>query len=435
MEKKKNKDLSSNFGKWGWSIIIMCLIAYFISGGVAADGLNIYVGAITAVHPTLDAATMLSFGTYGGWIGVVITYIFGQITAKKLSLTKPILIGSLLATAILMYLYGHTDSTAVVCICIAGVSAISSGYALIATNNIQTAWFPRRKALALGWSTMGFPLCTMVWPFVCNLLLGSVGVGGMFLVIAIFIAVFGIACIWWCKVTPQEVGVAPDNDPMSAEEIAAQQKMIAEYKSPWTLGKCLKEKRVWFISIGLGLVWMITAAMVMRTVPTLMMAGWEQGTAVLMLSVVGFFGLFGSYIWGWIDQKIGTKKACLIYACWYAVALVCMGLAPKVTFLTYVGIFMLGISVGGICNLIPSFVGTVFGWKDFPAVNRVVSTITKLLCACAGLYMGQMEVLVGISGAFYILIIGCAIAFILVLLVKPLPQKDAPAAPVEEKAE
>ncbi|MBQ9814508.1 MAG: MFS transporter [Lachnospiraceae bacterium] len=432
MEKKKNKDLSSNFGKWGWSIIIMCLIAYFISGGVAADGLNIYVGAITAVHPTLDAAKMLSFSSIGGWIGVVVTYICGQITAKNLKATKPIMIVTLFITAILMYLYGHTDSTALVCVCIAGVSAIGCGYGQIATNNIQTAWFPRRKALALGWSTMGFPLCTMVWPFVTNLLLKTVGVGGMFLVIAIFICLFAIATIWWCKVTPQEVGKAPDNDPLSAEEIAAQQKMIAQYKSPWTLGKCLSEKRVWFISIGLGLVWMVTVCMVMRTVPTLIMSGWTQDKAVLMLSVVGFFGLFGSYIWGWLDQKLSTRTACLLYCCWYIIALLCMGFSPKVHFLTYVGIFMLGISVGGICNLIPSFVGTIFGWKDFPAVNRVVSTITKLICACAGVYMGNMEVAVGVSNAFFILIAACVIAFILVFLVKPLPQS---AAPVEEKAE
>ena len=32
-----------------------------------------------------------------------------------------------------------------------------------------------------------------------------------------------------------------------------------------------------------------------------------------MVAVIGFFDFFGSYSWGWVDQKIGTRKVCLIY--------------------------------------------------------------------------------------------------------------------------
>ena len=36
----------------------------------------------------------------------------------------------------------------------------------------------------------------------------------MFTVICIFTGVFGIICIFICKVTPEEAGVAPDNEPL-----------------------------------------------------------------------------------------------------------------------------------------------------------------------------------------------------------------------------
>ena len=414
---KGRNDMSNNFGRWGWSTILMCLVAYFIAGGVSTDGLNIYVNALSGIRGW-STASMLSFSTYGGWIGVILTFILGHITAKNMKATKPIMIITLLITAVLMYFYGHTTSFPLYAVCVAGVSCISVGYSQICPNNIQTLWFPRRKAIALGFSTIGFPLCTMLWPNVTNRLMGSFGVGGMFTAIAIFIAVYALVLIPWCKVTPEEVNVAPDNDPMSAEEIRASMKAMAEYKSPWTMKRLLKEKRTWFIGVGLGLMWMVTVAIVSRLVARLLAMGLERGSAVGMLSVVGFFGIFGSYLWGWLDQKLTTKTASLLYCAWYVVALICL-IFMQSTVLMYIGVFMVGISVGGICNLIPSMVGSIFGRKDFAAANRFISALTKALCACAYLYMGKMEAAVGMTGAYVGLIVICVVAALLIALIKP----------------
>lgn len=418
---KKRSDMSNNFGSYGWSMIIMCMIAYFIAGGVGTDGLNIYVGAVSGQHGWATEG-ILAFSTYGGWIGVIVTFILGQFTARKMSSTKPIMIITLLATAVLMYFYGHTSNYVLVGICVAGVSILSVGYSQICTNNIQTNWFPRRKAMALGISTIGFPLCTMIWPNVTNRLMDAFGIGGMFTGIALFIGIYGIICIFWCKVTPEEVGKAPDNDPMSAEEIRANQKAMAEYKSPWTVGKLVREPRTWFIGVGLGLMWMVTVGIVSRLVARLTTTmGMERGDAVNMLSVIGFFGIFGSYLWGWIDQKIGTRKASLIYCVWYVVALICLICMSASVVVMWIGVFMVGISVGGICNLIPSMVGTIFGRKDFAAANRLISAITKGIMACAYLYMGNMEKQAwGMNGAYVGLIIISIIAFALIFCIKPL---------------
>ena len=422
---KQRKDTSFSYGKWGWSTIFMCMLAYFIAGGVGTDGLNIYVGALSGLRGW-ERASMLAFSTYGGWIAVIVTFILGHLTAKRMSWTKPIMVITTLLTAVCMYFYGHTTNYAVFGLCVMGVSIMSVGYSQVCANNIQTNFFPRRKAIVLGISTIGFPLCTMIWPFVCNLMLGSVGVQGMFTVLAIFVAVYGISLIWWCKVDPEEVGAAPDNDPMSKEEIAASLKAVREYKSPWTMKKLLAEPRTWLIGIGLGAMWMVTVAIVSRLVPRLMGMGMDRGAAVGMLSVVGFFGIFGSYLWGWIDQKFGTKGASLIYCVWYIVALILL-IMMHTPILMYIGVFMVGISVGGICNLIPSLVGTVFGRKDFAAANRFISALTKLIQACAYLYMGKMTAAFhgNMNGAYIGLIVICVIAFVLISLIKPMKEKTA----------
>ena len=191
------------------------------------------------------------------------------------------------------------------------------------------------------------------------------------------------------------------------------------YKSPWTMKRLLKTPQTWLIGIGMGLLWMVTVAIVSQLVSRLMGAGYERTAAVGMLSVMGFFGIFGSYIWGFIDLKIGTRKATYIYAAWYAVALLLLiFMANTVTI--YLGVFMVGISVGGICNLIPSMIGSVFGRYDFAAASRFISAVTKGICACAYLYNAQSLKLTGSLTAGYVgLIVLCGVAALLVFLIKP----------------
>lgn len=410
-----------NFGRRGWVIIIMCLIAYYIGGGINTDGLNIFVGALSGARGW-DKAAMLTWSTYGGWVGIVLSLLFGHLTVKKKNGAKYVLVGSLLVTAVAFYFYGHTQTYGVYALCVGVCAAFSSGYSLVSPNVIQTNWFPKKKAMVLGISTIGFPLCTMSFPALSNFLMGTVGLEGMFTIIAIGVAVFAVICIFICKVTPEEVGAYPDNEPIDSQVFEQQKLEMQSYKSPWTIKKLVKEKMFWFSNIGLGLMWMVTVAIVSQLVSRLMGAGYERGQAVAMLSVMGFFGIFGSYLWGWIDQKLGTKKAALIYCLWYIVALVLLIFMAN-TLTIYLAVFMVGTSVGGICNLIPSMTGTLFGRKDFAAANRLASPVTTGIKACAFLFVAQSMRLTGrLTGAYIGLIIVCIVAFLLICCIKPLEQ-------------
>ena len=88
-------------------------------------------------------------------------------------------------------------------------------------------------------------------------------------------------------------------------------------------------------------------------------AGYDRTGAVQLLALMGFSGIFGSYLWGLIDQKIGTKKLLLfmLHGIWSGC---CCYIHAKHSG-HYLAVFMVGIGVGGICNLIPSYVGTI--WK------------------------------------------------------------------------
>lgn len=409
-------DLKSNFGRHGWSTILLCLIVYFIGGALTTDGQNIFPYALESANGW-NPNIILTFSSIGGWIGIISSMIFAHIMIK--TGPKRILVILLILTGVSFFIYGNTQSYGVALCMVVLIAIFVAGFNG-APNALQNNWFPRKKGLALGWSTMGYPLATMIFVPLTAILRETIGVKGMFTSIALFVVAIGILSVFWCKNTPEEIGVSPDNDVMSRDEIEKSRQAILNHKSEWTMKILLKEKRIWLISIGLGLLWMVTVCIISSLVPRLLELGFENNFSIGMISVIGFFGLFGSYAWGVIDQKLGTKRACIIYSIWYIIALVLLIIMFNVV-TVYIGVFMVGISIGGIANLIPSMIGTLFGRMDFLAASRIVTPITRAIMSSAFIYNAvSMSLTNSLTSGYIGLIFICIIGGVLIAFVKPL---------------
>ena len=114
------------------------------------------------------------------------------------------------------------------------------------------------------------------------------------------------------------------------------------------------------MALGFGLLWMVTVGIVSQFVPRMISVGNSQPAALMMLTVAAVVGLFGSYFWGWLDQKIGTKTASVIYSASYIIALLLLIFA-KLPIFTYIAIVFVGLGIGGLLNLMPSMVISVYG--------------------------------------------------------------------------
>ena len=417
--KTKNELTKSNFGKWGWITILVCLLAYFVGGMLVSDGLNIYVTGLVELRGW-DRAEMLSWSTYGGWLGVVSTLIFAQIALKHRNGARWLMIITLLIAAVAIYTYGHSTTFVGYAISVVVTSVVYTGYGSVSANTIQTNWFPRKKGIALGWSTIGFPLCTMIFPVTANWIMGKVGTENLFTVIGVFVVVVVVFLL--IRTNPEDRGVTPDNLPIEAP--AAEEKK--QTGREMSLKEVAKTPQVWLIGIALGLLWLVTAGIISQFVTRITGMGLDRSVAVNLMALMGFFGIFGSYLWGLIDSAIGTKKACLIYAVWYAVALVLLIVMSGSSFVMYLAVFMVGISVGGICNLIPSYTATIYGRENFRSANRIVAPVSAAVKSSAYLYVGRSMAITGsLIGTYIGLIIICAIAFILVLLIRPMKKAEA----------
>ena len=74
MKKTENtpisKSANSNFGPWGWFIILFALLSFMFAGNLIVDGLNITVAAFTELRGW-ESGVLLSCSTVAGLVAIV----------------------------------------------------------------------------------------------------------------------------------------------------------------------------------------------------------------------------------------------------------------------------------------------------------------------------------------------------------------------------
>lgn len=409
---------NNNFGKWGWSMIIYAAVSYYISAALSTDGLNFYPAQFEAAYGW-NSGLITTLAGIAGWVALIGAVVFAQIIARIGTKKSAGIIN--IITGVLVLIFANTTNFVLFVIMIFAINFIVANVQLnLIPSNIMNVWFPKKKGVALGWATMGMPICTAtVIAILTALTIKTGSVGGAYSIFAVVIIVFGVISFFWVKENPESMGLYPDNEEISAEEIEANKKEFESHVSEWTMGKLLKNKNTWGIGVGLGLMWATTVGIVSQLIPRLssINEGAYAGQALFMLSAAAIIGIAGSYFWGILDTAMGTKKACVIYGIWYVVAIVFLLLQPKSAACVWISVVMVGIGIGGIGNLIPSMIGTCFGRYDFIQANKAIAPLNTIVRQSGIVLAGILsQTVYGYSGLYVILLIADILGIVLTLV-------------------
>ncbi|MDR1027847.1 MAG: MFS transporter [Clostridiales Family XIII bacterium] len=387
--------VNSKFGKWGWSMIVYSFLLYFFMAGITTDGLNLLPDAFAAVKGW-NAMQILSFATPAGILGVIGSFISGQFIIKH----KPMRTSAvtLIISGVAYALFGFSPSPIALAVLLFIACFAATGFGMVVPPALMANWFPRKKGIALGWATMGAPACTAFFVPLLGFLLGRFGLVPAFGVIGAACVVLGVVTLFWVKDYPESVGAIPDNLPADSVH-AVSSDDLKSYVSPFTIKKLLADKDLWFISLGFGCLWMVTVGIVSQFIPRMISVGYEQTEALFILTVAALIAMPGSYFWGWLDQKAGTKLASIVYAAFYIIALILLILELE-GILVWIAAIFVGVGIGGLLNLMPSLVITVYGRYDFMAAYRLVAPIATIIRVLA---FGIMATLLTMSNGSYTL--------------------------------
>lgn len=410
----KEKQSLNNFGV-GWGVILYCLLMFFFYVGMINDGTNVLAPA-AAENCGVEMGTIITMNGYAGMIAVIGFIIVGQINKKvgpRITSALFMIIGGLAyigcgnATNVMVYL---------ICMIVAATSMMSAGY--VAGGTLVANWFPKKKGIVMGYTTMGHNLASAFYVAAMTGLIAALGTMSRAVyvpgIIAIIIGILGYILI---RDTPQERGINPDN---VTDEVYNAEYFTENEESEWTTIKLLKTKETWFAAIFTGLFQVCSVGVMQQLVTrNIRDFGMTQAGALTLMTIVALIGVFGSWLIGVIDQKVGTKKTMQFFGIWYAVALVINVLAHgQVGPLFYLSIAMIGMGIGGSANFTTSLPTSIFGRQGFDKVNSVVFPIQGFVTAWCFVVNGIVTNVIGnLSTAYIIFACGAVLVTVLVSFV------------------
>ena len=404
MSKKKNSENLTKFGSAGWGTIIYCAAMFWFYVGMVNDGSNITAPAF-AEKAGIEYSTVLSMGTVAGLVGFLFFIVYGQINRK---------IGPRKTSAICMILSGlayvgigmaNTLIGYAICLCVVTGSSMSGGY--IAGGTLVAQWFPKKKGIVMGYTTMGHNLASAFYVPMISALVGGLGLQIGVIIPSALVMILGIIGLLLMRDTPQERGIYPDN----ASEHQYKEEYFREEVDDdggWTTKILLKTKEFWLAAVTTGLYQLVTVGIMTQLVVRNIQLGFTEVQAISLMTILACIGVAGSWGFGVIDQKYGTKKSMIVFGVWYVVALIAN--VTEVSVGIYLSVFMIGMAIGGSANFTTSLPAAIFGRHGFDKVNSVIFPVQ-------GLITSMNFLLSGISIALTGSLRGCYVVFIGVILV------------------
>ncbi len=420
----------------GNAIIICALgvILMFLYSGLQSDQINIIQAFITPDNGGwTTTATQLPM-TVGNFVCIILTFVYGTLFIK-FGVKKPLMIVMIVTAlgVVLIALANGLDCNggaasgnyAIYCIgmFLARIGCMinqMAGFMLVAN------WFIRYRGQVMGIVTIGSPLFSVIGTsvmtnFIANRLGGDyrpfyVGIAILIIVIVILIAIL-------VKDTPEDAGLYPDgadHPPISEQE--------EEVKL--TVGQVLKMKKSWQLIVSFGAFqFVIAACMGSMAVYYMSLGGlevWLMATKWLAMGAI--LGIPMSYVFGFLDDRLGSVIASVVLGLCELIPVLCLMLQPMGGSAPLMIGWGFGVAcmTGGVPTLHPCITSYAFGRREYQSANRIIMAIQLIPYSFAAM---MMITLIGAGKgklAFIILICIIAAGVIAVLTMHGL--KDANAA-------
>jgi len=407
---KKESTSIGGFGRDGWGIIIYCAAMFWFYVGMVNDGSNITAPAFAA-KTGIEYSVVLSMGTVAGIVGFLFFILFGQINIK---------LGAKTTSAICMFLAGifymglGLSSNLImyaICLCVVTGSVMSGGY--IAGGTLVAKWFPKKKGIVMGYTTMGHNLASAFYVPMIAFLVNTMGLQKGVMVPSVLVMILGVIGLLMVKNIPEERNMYPDN---VTKEVYEKEYFVGSSEdstSGWTTKKLLAEKQLWLSALTTGIYQLVTVGVMTQLVVRNMQLGFTQVEAISIMTFLAAIGVVGSWLFGIFDTKYGTKPTMIGFGLWYAVALFCNVLQTKYSI--YLSVFMIGMAIGGSANFTTSLPAAVFGRHGFEKANSVVFPIQGIVTSLNFLLSGASIAITGSLRGAYVVFIG--IIFINIFLI------------------
>jgi MFS transporter, OFA family, oxalate/formate antiporter len=258
-------------------------------------------------------------------------------------------------------------------------------FGVVVCNSSVGKWFVRRRGLALGTSSVGLGVGTMLLAPLAGLIVKNWGWRAGFLTLASIMLVVGVGLgqTLMRRTRPEEHGLMPDGDPAST---AAGQWCAGGPIVKPALGPILRDSRFWIIAFCYGIAVMAELAALVHQVAYAQDRQIDPMAAASSIGLIGVTGTLGRFFFGWLADRVRDAKYVSALGLIAMVGGMFLLLRADTTTLLFASSLLFGFGMGSIVTVMPYLLADRFG-RD---VLGTAYGMMNFLCAGIGGGLGPL---------------------------------------------
>lgn len=370
------KNASSEFRRHAIGIVIIGCLAMYFSCCLATDAFNVLQPVFTELGWSYSQLSMPL--TIGGYILVALSFVFSTIIIKNgTRIFGPCAFGAM-AVGTLCIAFAYVSDNYPLYF----VGGLLSKFGTAATQmfvfQLCAEWFDKTRGRILGIVTMAAPLNSATSTTLLTLAKESFGFTATYIIMAAVLGASTVLAFLFSQTRPSELGMMPDG----IKATIGEEKKETVQEAVLTMKEILATASTWKITVAFGIFNGTIGAIMAFFITRMTEVSIDMGIALAVLSAASLLGIPISYLYGWIDDKFGTIKACTVLGAMYVVMCICLYFAGagNMILLVLAAVGMASMT-GGCPNLHPSSIMCVFGTAEYQNANRYIGIGINLISA------------------------------------------------------
>ncbi|MDP7240899.1 MAG: MFS transporter [Dehalococcoidia bacterium] len=236
------------------------------------------------------------------------------------------------------------------------VAALGHGASWIVPVSTVVRWFERRRGMAMGIVTAGMGVGTLIFPFLANYLISSLGWRQAFLVVGVVAFTYNAVAAFILRRGPDSMGLAAYGAVVGAVPVDDNPALYYGY----TLKEAVSTYAFWSIYFCVTLGFASYALLLVHLVPFATDQGIDPAGAVGAVAFIGVGALLGRTILGMVSDRIGRRGTLRLAYVMNALAITGLVVGLNLQLLYTIAFAVGFFGIGGSVVLGPLF-GEMFG--------------------------------------------------------------------------
>ena len=288
---------------YGWVVLGVTSVALFVSGPGQTYSVSIFVDPI--IEDMGWSRTMVSgLYTAGSFTAAMVLILVGRLLDRFGA--RIVLVGVAVLFGFATMLMSQVDHPVELYLGFAAIRALGQGSMMLAGTTLVALWFVRMRGRAMALATMGAVASQAGFPPLVHFLITRLDWRDAWIALG-FLIWAAIPVLLLARRSPESLGLRPDGASPTRSVGGAPLIPGLVPGEDFTLGEAMKTRSFWLLLFSSIPHPLIMTALVFHMVSLVTSKGLDAGLAASVLSAMALVSLGGTFLAGYLSEKIPNR--------------------------------------------------------------------------------------------------------------------------------